>query len=386
MRELNDQQRQIQELARDVGRREVAPHVAEFDAGEWYPKEHHKLLGDLGLLGGTMPEEIGGAGLDFTTLALILEELGYYCPTTSMICGQPSCSLGEGILRYGGEDLKERYLRPTLAGDLVGAVGVTEAHSGTDISRRIETSAKRDGDDYIVSGSKVWVSNCINADWFLTFATLDRSKGSKGVCAFVIEKAWDGVEVMQFTNLAGSRTSVTGEISYSDVRVPAANLVGEEGKGIRVLMAGSEIGRLACSARAAGQIRACLDASVEYAKSREVFDQEIGRFQMIQDKIATMRMNLEASRLLVWQLAALKDQGHERLQEQASITKLFVTQSLMAAAADAVQIHGAYGCSPEYPVSRYFRDAKFMEIYDGTSEIHKVLIAEHELGYRGARA
>lgn len=380
---LTDEQREIRELARNVARREVAPNVRDYDQNEWYPKEHSTLLGELGLLGGSMPEEIGGAGLDYVTLALVLEELGYVCPTTSMICGQPSCSLGEAIRRYGSDELKESYLRPTLSGEIVGAVAVTEAHSGTDISRRIETTARRDGSDYVLSGSKVWVSNCINADWFLTFATLDRKAGSRGVCAFVVEKAFDGVEVTQFRNLTGSRTSVTGEVAYMDVRVPAANLVGEEGKGVRAMMAGSEIGRLACAARATGQLAACLDACVEYARERNVFEQPIGRYQLIQDKIATMRTNLEASRLLVWKLAALKDAGEERLQEQASMTKLFATDSLMAAATDAVQVHGAYGCSDEYAVGRYFRDAKFMQIYDGTNEIHKVLIAEHELGYRG---
>jgi glutaryl-CoA dehydrogenase (non-decarboxylating) len=382
---LTDEQRDIRDLARLVAQKDVAPNVQEYDRNEWYPKQHSKLLGDVGLLGGAMPEELGGSGLSYVTLAVVLEELGTVCPTTSMICGQPSCSLGEALRRYGSDDLKERYLRPTLAGDAVGAVAVTEPHSGTDISRRMETSVTRVGDTYVLNGTKVWVSNCVNADWFLTFGTLDRSAGSKGVCAFVVDAASEGVSVTQFKHLAGSRTSATGEVAFSGVSVPVENLVGEEGKGVRALMAGSEIGRLACSARATGQLAACLDASVTYAKERVVFDKPIGEYQLIQAKIAAMRTNLEAGRLMVWRLASLRDQGQDRLQEQAAMTKLFCTSSLMQAACDAVQIHGAYGCSDEYPVSRYFRDAKFMEIYDGTNEIQQVLIAEHELGYRGGR-
>ena len=382
---LTDEQQDIRDLARSVAQKEVAPNVQDYDRNEWYPKEHSKLLGDVGLLGGAMPEEVGGSGLSYVTLAIVLEELGAVCPTTSMICGQPSCSLGEALRRYGSDDLKQRYLGPTLAGDIVGSVAVTEPHSGTDISRRIESSVKRVGDTYVLNGTKVWVSNCVNADWFLTFATLDRSAGTEGVCALVVDAASEGVTVTQFKHLAGSRTSVTGEVAFSDVSVPVENLVGEEGKGLRALMAGSEIGRLACSARATGQLAACLEASVSYANERVVFDKPIGEYQLIQSKIAWMRTNLEASRLLVWRLAALRDEGQERLQEQAAMTKLFCTSSLMQAAADAVQIHGAYGCSDEYAVSRYFRDAKFMEIYDGTNEIQQVLIAEHELGYRSGR-
>ncbi len=226
----------------------------------------------------------------------------------------------------------------------------------------------------------------MNADWFLTFATVDKTKGSRGIVALIVQRDWDGVGVNQFEGSVGCRSLVSGEVVLNDVFVPEENRVAEEGLGYKVMLSGSEMGRLACAARATGLLRACLETSVDYAKHREVFDSPIGRYQLIQTKLTQMRMNLEAARLLVWQLAWLKDEGHERLQKEASIAKIFATDAVVEASLDAVQIFGAYGCSDEYAVGRYFRDAKFMQIYDGTNEIHRVIVAEHELGYRGASA
>jgi glutaryl-CoA dehydrogenase (non-decarboxylating) len=246
----------------------------------------------------------------------------------------------------------------------------------------METTARREGSDYALNGAKAWVSNVINADWFLTFATVDKALSYKGVCAFIVERGSDGVSTSQYMNKVSSRTHVSGELALNDVRVPAANRIGEEGLGYKVLMAGTEIGRLACAARAVGQLHACLDLSVRYAQARSVFGSPIGRYQLIQEKIAAMSVSLEAARLLTYRLAWLKDQGQERLQKEVAAAKVFATDALMKAATDSMQIHGAYGCSEDFEIGRIWRDAKAMQIYDGTNEILTVQIAEHELGYR----
>lgn len=378
----SEEQAQIRDLVRRFAEKEIAPHVAEWDREETFPKAMSRRFSDLGLLGGTLPAEYGGAELSYATMTAVIEELAYFSPMAGMVCGHPSCSLGLGLLRYGSEDLKRRYLAPTLRGELVGAAAVTEPHSGTDVVRRMETTARRDGSGYVLNGAKAWISNVVNADWFLTFATVDRSREHRGVCAFIVDRDVPGVGARQFPDNVGARTFVSGEVQLADVRVPEGNLIGSEGEGYKVLMAGTEIGRLACAARAVGQLRACLDLSVRYARDRTVFDEPIGRHQLVQEKIAGMSVGLEAARLLTYQLAWRKDQGATRLQKDAAIAKLFATDQLMKAADGAMQIHGAYSCSAEFDVGRIWRDAKFMQIYDGTNEIQTVMIAEHELGYR----
>jgi glutaryl-CoA dehydrogenase (non-decarboxylating) len=377
-----DEQHAIRDVVRRFAEKEIAPAYPEWDLEESFPKSLNSRLAELGLLGGAMPARYGGSDLDFVTLAIVMEELGYFCPMAATVCGQPSCSLGRGLLVYGSEEQRQRYLRPTLEGRLVGATAVTEPHSGTDVLRRMETTARRDGSAYVLNGSKAWVSNIENADWFLTFATVDRSRGYKGVCAFVVERGFGGVTTQKYRNKVSSRTHVNGEFALSDVRVPAENLIGEEGAGYKVLAAGTEIGRLACAARAVGQLRACLDLSVRYARVRTTFGQPIGQYQLVQQKIAAMSVNLEAARLLTYRLAWLQDSGQQRLQKQAAAAKVFATDALMQAATDAMQIHGAYGCSGDVEIGRIWRDAKATQIYDGTNEILTVQIAEHELGYR----
>ena len=240
-----DEQRAIREMVREFARKEIAPYFPQWDLQESFPKELNARLAELGLLGGAMPTEYGGSDLDFVSLAVVMEELSYFCPMAATVCGQPSCSLGRGMLIYGSEEQKQRYLRPTLEGRLVGATAVTEPHSGTDVLRQMETTARRDGADYVLNGAKAWVSNVINADWFLTFATVDKALSYKGVCAFIVERDFEGVATSQYMNKVSSRTHVSGEFALNDVRVPAANRIGEEGLGYKVLMAGTEIGRSA---------------------------------------------------------------------------------------------------------------------------------------------
>ena len=246
--------------------------------------------------------------------------------------------------------------------------------------------SRRDGDSYVLDGNKTWISNARNADFFLTYGTIDRSRGMRGICAFIVDADLPGISITPINNKAGARSQGTAQVFFDNVRVPAGNRLLEEGEGYKSLMCGTEIGRLACAARAVGQIRACLDASVAYARERQVFDQPIGRYQLIQAKIADIRVGLDAATLLTRRLAWLLDSGVERCQEEASIAKLYATNALMQAAEHAYQIHGAYGVAEEYGVGRIFRDAKVAQIYDGTNEIHQTIIGEWELGYRGKAA
>lgn len=382
---FTEEQRAIQQLAREFGEREVGDRPVQWDREERFPPpEISRRLGELGLMGGTVPERYGGSGMDYVSLTLMTEELARFCTTVGLLAAWPSCSLGSGMLLYGTDEQREQYLRPLCAGTRLAGTGVTEPHSGTDIVRRMETTCVRDGDDYIVNGAKIWISNIEQAEWFLTFATLDKSLSHKGLCAFIIEKDSPGVSWAPIHNKVGARTMQSGQLFFDNVRVPARNRVGDEYAGYKVMMAGTEIGRLACAARALGGTRACLEASVAYANEREVFGQTIGRYQLIQAKIAEMVVNLEAARALAYKLAWQKDQGEQRVQQEASIVKYFATETYFKAATEAVQIHGAYGCSDDFAVGRHFRDSKFMQIYDGTNEIHQVIIAEHALGVRGA--
>lgn len=380
--EFTDEERMIQKTARDFARKEVAPRVAEFDRDEFYDVEIIRKMGRLGFTGGVLPRKYSGSEMSFMGLTLMLEELGRVCTFTSVQAGYASCSGGQGILTYGTEEQKLKYLAALCRGEKPCATGVTEAHSGTDIVRVMETSVKKSGDDYIINGTKAWISNLDHAEWFITFAQMDKSKGHKGICAFIIEKNWPGVTVKPYKNLMGCRSYKTGDLILEDVHVPRENLVGNEFEGYKVLMCGTEIGRLSCAARSLGLARSCLDASIEYAKQRVVFGRPISDYQLIKAKIADMAVGCQAAQFLTYHLAWLKDKGLEGVQREASIAKLYASNVLMKAASDAVQIHGAYGVHEEYNVGRYFRDAKVIQIYDGTNEIHEVIIADHALGYK----
>jgi len=381
---LTEEELAIKRVAREFAQKEVAPYVREWDRDCYYPaREIGAKLGKLGLTGGVIAEKYGGAEMDFMCLVMAADGASYVDSMTGNLITHISCSLGQGTLTYGSEHLKQKYIAPTARGERFGATGVTEPHSGTDIVRRMETMVTKDGDDYIINGTKMWVSNLAWADWMITFGTIDKSLGHRGLCAFILETDWPGITLRPFKNLMGYRNMSTGEVVLDNVRVTKEHLVGEEREGFKVLMTGTEIGRLACAARALGQIEACIDYSVKYAQERVVFDQPIGRYQLVQSKICDMVVGYEAAKLLTYKLAWLKDQGVERCQKEASIAKLYATEVLMKSATDAVQIHGAYGVSDEYPVGKIFRDAKVSQIIDGASEINVVIVGEWALGYRG---
>jgi glutaryl-CoA dehydrogenase (non-decarboxylating) len=378
---FSDEQQQIRKAVRDFAHKEIAPHVADYDAEGRFPKAIIQKAAELGWMGGIVPPEYGGAGIDFTTQTIILEEISRFCHCVGCALSFPSGLAGSAILRFGTEEQKQKYLKPLAEGKVFAATGVTEPHSGTDVAA-METTCRRDGDHYILNGAKAWISFLDVAEWVLTFATLDRDNPRKGICAFLIDRNTPGMTFKPYKHKLGFKPLTTGDVILEDCRVPAKNLVGEERQGMHVAMCAVENGRLGVAARALGLAQACLDESVKYAKERIVFDQPIGKFQLVQSMITDMVTAIESARLLTYRLAWVKDHGAKQARKDASIAKMVASDTAMMAATHAVQIHGAYGCSGEYPVSRYFRDAKVFQIVEGQNQLHKALIAEYTLGLR----
>jgi alkylation response protein AidB-like acyl-CoA dehydrogenase len=366
---------------REFARREIAPLVADYDREERFPADIVRKAGELGWIGAAISPEYGGQGLDWLSFTMVIEELSRVCHIIGLSVSLPSGLAGAGILRYGSEQQKLERIAPLARGETFAGAGVTEPGGGTDVAN-MATRCRRDGDDYIINGAKAWISMLDHADWFLTFATLDPALGRNGVCAFIVDRDTPGLSTHPYKNKLGFRPVATGDLVLEDVRVPAANLVGEEGQGYKVAMAAVETGRLSVAARAVGVAQACLDASVAYARQREVFGQEIGRFQLVQSMITDMVVGVEGARRMTYDLARSKDAGVERPRRDASLAKLHATDTAMSAATNAVQIHGAYGVSEEYPVARYFRDAKVFQIIEGNNQLHRGLVAEYALGYR----
>jgi alkylation response protein AidB-like acyl-CoA dehydrogenase len=380
--DLTPEQRDLVQLARDFGQREIAPHVADYDREERFPVEIVEKAAELGLMGGVIPQEHGGAGLDHVTYALMIMEISRYCHVVGVALTLPSGLVGSSILAYGSDEQKRRYLGPLARGEAFGAAGVTEARSGTDVSD-MDTTCRRDGDAWVISGAKMWISFLDVARWFLTFAHtgVDEASGRKRICAFLVDRDLAGVDVRPLPNKFGFRPIKTGELVLDDVRVPAEALLGEEGRGFAVAMNAVENGRLGVAARAVGLAQAAVDAAVAYSKERVVFKQPIARFQMVQQMLADSITEVEAARMLVLRLAHLKDRG-ERARAPASMAKMYASDVAMRAAVAAFQVHGAYGVSEEYPVGRYMRDAKVFQIVEGSNQIHRALIAEAATGMR----
>lgn len=377
---LTEEQVTIRDMAARFARQEIAPHVRDYDREERFPMEVYAKMGPLGLTGGVVPEEYGGVGMEYTTYALVIMELARYCQALAGAATWASGLIGASLLRYGSEELKRKYLFPLAQGRGPAAVGLTETHTGSDVaSMRLRVTRK--GDGYLLNGTKTWVSMIKSCRWILAFGTLDPALRHKGICAFVVEPEWPGVRAMPFKHKVGFRPMETGEIVFEDVFVPAENLVGKEGEGFRVAMCAVENGRMGVAARCCGMLRACLEESLAYIPTRETFGVPIGQRQLIQSKITDMVVWHETATLLLLKLASLKEKG-ERARVEASMAKMYASDMLMRAAEHAMQIHGAYACSDDYPVGRYWRDAKFMQVIEGTSEIHRWLIAEYALGYR----
>jgi alkylation response protein AidB-like acyl-CoA dehydrogenase len=372
----------LRESARAFASREILPHVTAYDREERFPTEIVRAAARLGWLGAPIPEEYGGSALDWVSFAELIEEISRACHIVGLAMSFPSGLVGGGILCHGSERQKQDYLTPLVRGETFAGAGVTEPGGGTDVAA-MRTTCRRDGDEYVISGAKAWTSMIGVADWFLTFASIDRSLGRGGICAFIVPAGAPGLQTRPYKNKLGFRPVPTGDLLLDEVRVPVDNLVGEEGQGYAVAMAAVETGRLSVAARAVGLAQACLDASVAYARERVVMGSEIGRYQLVQSMVTDMVVGVESAREFVRRLAASRDAGADRPRREASVAKMHATDVAMQAATAAVQIHGAYGVSEEFPVARYFRDAKVFQIIEGNNQLHRAMVAEYALGYRG---
>jgi alkylation response protein AidB-like acyl-CoA dehydrogenase len=373
---------ELRETARAFADREIRPHVRDYDRDERFPREIIEQTAALGWIGAPLGPEYDGAGLDWVSFAILIEEISRTCHIVGLAFSMPTGLVGAGILQFGTPEQKRKYIVPLVRGETFAGAGVTEPGSGTDVAN-MQTTFRRDGDEYVINGAKAWTSMIGVADWFITFATSDRALGRNGVSAFIVPADTPGVTLRPYTNKLGFRPLPTGDFVLDDVRVPIENRVGEEGEGYAVAMAAVETGRLSVAARAVGLAQACLDESTRYARERIVMGQEIGRYQLVQAMITDMTIGVEAARHFLYRLAASKDAGMTRPRREASLAKYHASEVAMSAATSAVQIHGAYGVSDEYPVGRYFRDAKVLQIVEGTNQLHESMIAEYALGYRG---
>ncbi len=380
--ELSPDQSLLVETVRGYLAKEFAPTIQQHDIDHYYDPNTFAKLSEIGLTGICFPERYGGAGMDYISLGLVSEELEYIDHSLRTIMSVHIGLCGCGIYVWGTEEQKQRLLRPLASGERFGAFGLTEPNAGSDVAG-MQATARRDGDSYILNGEKTWVSYADYADTFLLFAKTDPSAKHRGISAFVVnrDEAGANLTTAPIEHKAGINAGDTGSIFLHDVRVPRENRLGEEGEGFVIAMSSLENGRYTVGAGACGTIRACLDYSVKYATERQAFGQEIGRFQLVQQMIARMYANYEAGRLLYLKAGWLKNRG-EPSNRAVSLAKWIACDAAFDAASDAVQVHGAYGYSDEYPVFRYLRNAKAPVIYEGTREIHTMMQGEYALGYR----
>jgi glutaryl-CoA dehydrogenase (non-decarboxylating) len=377
---LTDEQRETQRTARAFATREILPRIRELDESATYDRRLYERMGAEGFLGLPIPERYGGAGMDYIAFALLCEEMERADTAFRVILSVHTGLNSLTLLQWGSEEQKERYLVPQARGEKLATFGLTEPGVGSDAAN-LSTTARRSGDHYILNGSKVWISLGDTADHVLAFATVDKSKGHKGITAFIVERAFPGFSSESLHGKLGVRAGNTGIITFSDCEVPAANRLGEEGEGFTIAMSAIDQGRYTVAAGSVGLAVACLEASVKYAHERRAFGTEIGEHQLVKQMLARMHAGIEAGRLLVWKAGWKKNRG-ERSTRETSLAKWFCTDHAVASALDAIQVHGAYGYSNEYPVERYLRNAKGSVIYEGTSQIHTLMQADYLLGYR----
>ncbi len=370
---LTDTHQMIRQTAREFAEQQLAAGAMQRDEEERFPKEFVGALGELGFMGMMVPEEWGGAGLDTVSYALAMEEISRVDASVGVIMSVNNSLVCYGINRYGNDDQRERYLRDLAAGRKLGAFALSEPEAGSDASNQ-HTVAVVEGDSYILNGTKNWITNGSTADVVLVMAATDRTKGPKGISTFIVEKGTPGFSVAKKEKKLGIRSSDTVSLAFENCRVPAANRIGAEGDGFRFAMTTLEGGRIGIAAQALGIAQACVDASIRYAKQRKAFGKYIGEHQAIQFKIADMATATEAARMLVLHAAWLKDQNMA-FGQAASMAKLLASKTAVQNALEAIQIHGGYGYVREYHVERYLRDAKVTEIYEGTSEIQRIVIA-----------
>jgi len=374
---LTEDQRMLQQMVRDFASNELEPVAAQIDESEEFPAENIKKMGELGLFGVTIAEKYGGSGGDSMHLLLVTEEIARVCGSTSTIYLASLSLACYPIYKFGTEEQKRRFVVPLARGEKLACFALTESGAGSDAAA-LEASAVHQGDSYLVNGSKIFITNGAEADVIVLFATTDKSLRHRGIVALIVEKGMPGFSVGKEERKLGIRGSSTTELVFEDCRVPAENRLGEEGQGFRIAMGAIDSSRITVAAQAVGIAQGALDASLGYAKERQQFGRPIADFQAIQWMLADMATTIDAARFLTYRAAYLKDQGLAFVKE-AAMAKVFAAEAAMAATSKAIQIHGGYGYTKDYPVERYFRDAKITEIYEGTSEMQRMTVARHLL-------
>jgi alkylation response protein AidB-like acyl-CoA dehydrogenase len=382
---LSAEHKMIRDSARDFAKTEIAPIASQFDESGEFPFETIKKMGALGFMGIEVPEQYGGAGMDTMSYVLALEEICKVDASHGVIMSVNNSLYCHGIMKFGTEDQKEKFLKPVAAGKSIGAYSLTEPMSGSDAGT-MKSQAKLEGDHYILNGRKSWVTSGPVADYIVVFMMTDPGKKQKGISAFLIDTSNSpGFSRGKKEPKLGIRASATSELIFENCRIPVTHRLSNEGDGFKIAMTVLDAGRIGIASQALGIAEAAYEASLAFAREREAFGQKIGEFQGISFKIADMKTRIEAARLLIYNAALAKENSKttdERFTLQSSIAKLFASETAMFCAHAAVQIHGGLGYSKELPVERYFRDAKITEIYEGTSEIQRVVISRSELGLK----
>jgi alkylation response protein AidB-like acyl-CoA dehydrogenase len=378
---LSEEQQLLQQTVRDFAQAEIAPHAREWDEKQAFPREIFTKLGALGLMGAVWPTEYGGAGLSTLDYAIVMEEVSRADAGVALSLAAHNSLCSGHIFLAGNEEQKKKYLTPLAKGEKVGCWGLTENSAGSDAGGT-KTVAVKDGDQWVLNGSKTFITNASVADTAVVMAVTDKSKGKKGISAFVIERGTPGFRPGKKEDKLGVRSSDTSELVLEDCRVPAANLLGQEGNGFIDTLRILDRGRIGIAAWSLGIAQASLETSMAYAQGRRQFGHAIAEFQAIQFKIADMAVKVDAARLLTWRAAHLRDSGQEHTA-QSSMAKLYASEIAVEVALDAVQIHGGYGFLKDYPVERYLRDSKLGTIGEGTSEVQRLVIARELMQLRG---
>lgn len=375
---LSEEHKMLRDMVRDFAESQLKPRAAAYDRSTEFPWDNVRAMAELGLLGVNVPEEYGGAGMDSISYTIVIEEISRACASTGVIAAVQNGLINFPILRFANEEQKKTYLPRLTSGEMIGAYCLTEPGSGSD-AVAMQTRVRNEGDKYVLNGTKLFVTNASGATLFVVYATLDPSLKSKGVCAFLVEKGFPGFQLGRHEEMMGVRASGTCEVVLDNCEVPVKNLLGAEGEGFKIALATLDGGRLGIAAQAIGIAQACLDYALTYTQERQQFGKPIASFQMIQNKLVEMAVNIDASRLLLQRAAWLRDQGM-RFTKEASMAKYFAAETAMKAGIEAVQCLGGYGYTKDYPVERFFRDAKITQIYEGTAEVQKLVIARHLLG------